>query len=710
MVTPGPEATFVTERLALLEDILTDGLWDWSWEDDRVFFNKKWRQMLGLAADETAIRVEQWFERVHPDDLDWLDACIMETADGEIFELEYRIRPAAGHEWRWVLVRAVVMRDDQGATRRVVGVHSDITRRKAQEDALRRSEERYELSIRAIHDGLWDWDRTRDRVFYSARWNTMLGLPADAGDSRPEHWLGRVHPDDRPVLVAALEGGLDAESLIETEYRMRCATEDYRWFQCRAVVLRDAGGRVTRVVGCQADINQRKLEEERRQRELYIDPLTSLPNAQAMRDRMQALIDRTASGGPPCILVLVEPDRLREMTDNFGHHVGDAVMLELGRRILPTLPPGTMLARLGARFGIVVAGALGDREVVAIVNRCQGVLVTPVQVDTNEFFVTISAGIAVGTGDDIDAQGLLRGASTALTRARSKGRACEVFDAERHARVAERFELENELRRALGRGGEFEMFYQPIIRLATGRLAGFEALMRWKHPVNGLVSPARFIPIAEDSDMIVQLGNIALEQSVARLADWNLAFARDRPLFMSINVSGRQFVSDELSWMIGKLLAEHQVDPKLIKLEITESILMDDPAHTFDMLQALKEQDIKLSIDDFGTGYSSLSYLSRFPVDTLKIDQSFVGAMGEKSENAEIVRTIAALAHTLGLDIVAEGVEREADRASLVDLGCEFGQGWLFGRPLDADETRALLSRLGPDQRLVGRMLPVAAR
>jgi EAL domain-containing protein (putative c-di-GMP-specific phosphodiesterase class I) len=185
--------------------------------------------------------------------------------------------------------------------------------------------------------------------------------------------------------------------------------------------------------------------------------------------------------------------------------------------------------------------------------------------------------------------------------------------------VAERFELENELRRALGRGGEFEMFYQPIIRLATGRLAGFEALMRWKHPVNGLVSPARFIPIAEDSDMIVQLGNIALEQSVARLADWNLAFARDRPLFLSINVSGRQFVSDELSWMIGKLLAEHQVDPKLIKLEITESILMDDPAHTFDMLQALKEQDIKLSIDDFGTGYSSLSYLSRFPVDTLKI-------------------------------------------------------------------------------------------
>ena len=684
------------DRQSVLLESLIHGLWDWNWASGMVAIGSETRALTGLPADvATPVRVEDWFALIHPDDLDWLDACILETGDRKVFELDYRVRAANKLNWAWVHIRATVVRNSDGVAERVVGIHMDITARKNQEETLRLSEERYALSALASNDGLWDWDRIQHRMHYAERWNTMLGFPADAGDGSPSHWMNRVHPQDLAILNARLEGAVGREGVVSVEYRMRDATENYRWMQCRAVVKRDLNGRIKRIVGTQSDIHRRKMRDEQKLHDAVHDGLTGLANRAAMRERLRgAIARRQVSPDLGYAVIVFEIDRFKEINDLLGHHVGDAVLSELATRLRPLQKLGALPARLGGQMGVALDPMASETEVSALMRRLEELVAAPFLIEERELFISLSMGIAIGNAHYKDPEEALRDASLALTRAKERGGGQhEIFDAQRHVSVSDRFKIEAQLRAALDHGGEFAVHFQPIVVLATGRLAGFEALMRWNNPTLGSVSPTQFIPIAEDTGLIVQLGLLALEQAIGRLVQWNKEFPSDQPLFMSVNVSGRQFTADGFIWLVSDVLTDYGVDPGLVKLEITESMLMDDPARTIASLQALKVLRVKLAIDDFGTGYSSLSYLSRFPIDTLKIDQSFVGAMGSKREDEAIVRTVAALSHTLGLDVVAEGIEREEDREALVSLGCEYGQGWLFGKALSADATRDLIAR-----------------
>lgn len=700
------------DRSSVLLESLVQGLWDWDWGSGLVVIGSQIRALTGLPSDVSVpVRVEDWFALIHPEDLDWFDACILETGDHKVFELDYRVRAANRLNWAWVHIRATVVRDQAGMAKRVVGVHMDITARKNQEETLRLSEERYALSAMASNDGLWDWDRVQHRMHFAERWNTMLGLPADAGNGSPSHWLNRVHPEDLAILNARIEAASGPQGVVSIEYRLRDATDNYRWMQCRAVVKRDMNGRILRIVGTQSDIHRRKLRDEQKLYDAVFDSLTGLPNRAAMRERLRAAMSRSAVNRDIGYAVVVfEIDRFKEINDLLGHHVGDAVLVELSARLRPLSQIGAMPARLGGQFGVALDPTQSDRDVAALVRRIEEIVATPFMIEDRELFISLTMGIAISAPGYKDPEEVLRDANLALTLVRAKGGGQhEVFDAQRHVSISDRFKMEAELRAALDHGGEFSVHFQPIIVLATGRLAGFEALMRWNSPVLGMVSPVQFIPIAEDTGLIVQLGLLALEQAIGRLVHWNREFPSDQPLFMSVNVSGRQFQADGFIWLISDVLTDYGVDPGLIKLEITESMLMEDPNRTIATLQALKALRVKLAIDDFGTGYSSLSYLSRFPIDTLKIDQSFVGAMGTKREDEAIVRTVAALSHTLGLDVVAEGIEREEDREALVALGCEYGQGWLFGKALPAEAAEALIARCAAqDFRLVNAVALVS--
>ena len=684
------------DRQSPLLESLIHGLWDWEWSSGLVAIGADTRALTGLPSDVSApVKVEDWFALIHPDDLDWFDACILETGDHKVFELDYRVRAANKLNWAWLHIRGAVLRDESGVTNRVIGVHIDITARKNQEESLRQSEERYALSALASNDGLWDWDRVQHRMHYAERWNTMLGFSPNAGDGSPSHWLNRVHPEDLAMLNARLEGASGREGIVAVEYRLRDATENYRWMQCRAVVKRDMNGRIERIVGTQSDIHRRKLCDEQKLYDAVYDGLTGLANRAAMRERLRgAIARRQVSPDLGYSVVVFEIDRFKEINDLLGHHVGDAVLIELAARMRPLQKLGALPARLGGQMGVALDPMASETEVTALVRRLEELVAAPFMIEGREMFISLTIGIAIGSDLYKDPEEALRDANLALTRAKELGGGQhEIFDAQRHVAISDRFKIESELRSALDHGGEFVVHFQPIVVLATGRLAGFEALMRWNSPTLGPVSPAKFIPIAEDTGLIVQLGLLALEQAIGRLVHWNREFPSDQPLFMSVNVSGRQFTADGFIWLVSDVLTDYGVDPELVKLEITESMLMDDPARTIASLQALKALRVKLAIDDFGTGYSSLSYLSRFPIDTLKIDQSFVGAMGSKREDEAIVRTVAALSHTLGLDLVAEGIERAEDRTKLVSLGCEYGQGWLFGKPLSADATRELIAR-----------------
>jgi len=335
-ITPPPlSSALAGDRKTLLLESLIHGMWDWDWSTGLVTIGAETRALTGLPPDGARpVTIEEWFAMIHPDDLDWLDACVIETGDRKVIELDYRVRAADRISWAWLHIRGTVARDENGVAERVVGVHIDITARKKQEESLRLSEERFALSARASNDGLWDWDRVQHRIHFADRWNTMLGFSADAGGGSPSHWFNRVHPQDLAMLNARLEGASGREAIVSAEYRIRDVTGNYRWMQCRAVVKRDVNNRIVRIVGSQSDIHRRKLRDEQKAHDAVFDGLTGLPNRTAMRERLRAAMARSAAApGTGYAVVVFEVDRFKEINDLLGHHVGDAVLVELGARI-----------------------------------------------------------------------------------------------------------------------------------------------------------------------------------------------------------------------------------------------------------------------------------------------------------------------------------------------------------------------------------------
>jgi diguanylate cyclase (GGDEF)-like protein/PAS domain S-box-containing protein len=575
----------------------------------------------------------------------------------------------------------------------VARIGTQLSHKQAQE-ALKESEERYALAARGSNDGLWDWSLAADVVHFSPRWKSMLGYQEDQIGDRPEEWFDRIHDTDRERVkeeIAAHQKGLTPH--FESEHRVLHKDGSFRWMLSRGVAVHDASGNTLRMAGSQTDITEGKVS----------DPLTGLPNRLLFIDRVGRLIKHTKRHKDQLFAVLfLDLDGFKMINDSMGHQIGDQLLLGVASRLEKCLRSSDTVARLGETFTVARLG--GDEFTVLLddikdpsdakraADRMMKALAPPFILGGKEVFTSVSIGIALSNSAYEQPEDILRDADTAMYRAKSQGKArYEVFDADMRASVMARLQLENDLRHALERG-EFRNFYQPIVALVSGEIAGFEALLRWQHPTRGLLAPIEFIPVAEETGLIRELGWWNLREACRQISEWRAGVDAHSHLTMSVNLSAKQFLQPNLVEDIRKLLVELALPPKALKLEITESTVMADPTAAVEMLQQIKSLGIHLAIDDFGTGYSSLSYLHRFPLDTLKIDRSFISGMGDDGEGMEIARTILPMANNLQLDVVAEGVETIQQVAFLKKLQCKYGQGYYFSRPLSAEGTTALLA------------------
>ncbi len=575
----------------------------------------------------------------------------------------------------------------------VARISTQLSHKRAQE-ALKESEERYALAARGSNDGLWDWNLPANVVHFSPRWKAMLGYQESQIGDKPEEWFDRIHDADRERVkeeIAAHQKGLTPH--FESEHRVLHKDGSFRWMLSRGVAVHDAFGKVLRMAGSQTDITEGKVS----------DPLTGLPNRLLFIDRVGRLIKHKKRRKDHLFAVLfMDLDGFKMINDSMGHLIGDQLLLGVANRLEKCLRSTDTVARLGETFTVARLG--GDEFTVLLddikdpsdakraADRMMKALATPFILGGKEVFTSVSIGIALSNSAYELPEEILRDADTAMYRAKSLGKArYEVFDADMRASVMARLQLETDLRRALERG-EFRNFYQPIVALVSGEIAGFEALLRWQHPTRGLLGPIEFIPVAEETGLIRELGWWNLREACRQISEWRAGLNAHRHLTISVNLSAKQFLQPNLVEDIKKLLDELALSPEALKLEITESTVMADPSAAVEMLQQIKSLGIRLAIDDFGTGYSSLSYLHRFPLDTLKIDRSFISGMGDEGEGMEIARTILPMANNLRLDVVAEGVETIQQVAMLKKLECKYGQGFYFSRPLTAEGTTALLA------------------
>ena len=505
-----------------------------------------------------------------------------------------------------------------------------------------------------------------------------------------------THADDLGTLMAnvgkMLHGALSTHQM---EQRYLHKQGHVVWVLLSITVVREEQSDSVNLIFQIQDITDRKRAEERLLHEAMHDVLTGLPNRALFMDHLKLSVERVKRRDDRLFAVLfLDLDRFKIINDSLGHMVGDQLLVGIARRLETCLRPGDTVARLGGdEFTILLEDLNGAGEAIDVAERLQKSLARPFNLNGHEVFTTVSIGIALSATGYDRPDDVLRDADTAMYRAKMLGKARhEVFDKTMHALAMNLLQMESDLRRAIERE-EFFLQYQPIITLETGAVRGFEALVRWRHPERGLVSPVDFIPIAEETGLIILIGQWVLEQACRQIHLWQEQLPQYPPLQISVNLSVKQFMNADLIKHIKEALEETGVDPHSLKLEITESMVMENVEAAIAMIGQLRGLGIELSIDDFGTGYSSLSYLHRFPISTLKIDRSFVSRMTGNNENAEIVRTIIMLARSLKMDVVAEGVETAEQLAQLKALDCEYGQGYYFSKPLSADEMMRWLSQ-----------------
>ncbi|MFL6233137.1 MAG: putative bifunctional diguanylate cyclase/phosphodiesterase [Thermoanaerobaculia bacterium] len=558
--------------------------------------------------------------------------------------------------------------------------------RKRTEMALQESQERYALAVSGAKDGIWDWDLDSDRIYFSPRWKAMLGFAdGEIGDA-PSEWLGRIHPEDLPVVRQAISAHLLGQSAdFESEHRMLHRDGGHRWVLTRGLAVRKGTGEAYRMAGSLSDITSRKAAEERLLHDAFHDPLTGLPNRALFMDRLgMAIVHAKRRLSYTFAVLFIDLDRFKNVNDSLGHSVGDELLIAVARRLESCLRPGDTVARLGGdEFTILLDEVADVDHAVQVAQRLHREMARPFQVQGHEVFVTLSLGITLGAGGDYERpEDVLRDADTAMYGAKGSGKARDaIFDRDMHDRAVALLRLETDLRLAIERS-EFEIHYQPIISLTNGKIDAFEALLRWHHPGRGLLRPDSFVAVAEDTGLLVPIGWWVLREACRQLAEWQALPWASESLAVTVNLSGKQFVQADLVPRIEEILRETGIRPGGLRLEITEGTIMGQAEDAIAKLLALRGFGVKLYIDDFGTGYSSLSYLHRLPVDALKIDRSFISEMNGGDDRSEIVGTIVTLARILRMDVAAEGIETAEQVSRLRALSCHYGQGYFFSEPL----------------------------
>jgi diguanylate cyclase (GGDEF)-like protein/PAS domain S-box-containing protein len=572
----------------------------------------------------------------------------------------------------------------------IQGIGRDITERKRTEEALKASEQRYrQLGEGILHqiwtarpDGLLDYVNKRTLEYFERTREEMLG----------DGWRGVVHSDDLESALAKWGQSLATGEPYETEFRLRRHDGQYRWHVAKATAGRDSFGNINKWFGTNTDIHEQKESEEKLNYYARHDPLTDLPNRPEFMNQLRLAIQRNCENPEARFAVLfLDLDRFKVINDSLGHAVGDKLIVAIAGRLKATLRPGDVVARLGGdEFTILLNRTGVEHDVAQVVERIQSKIAEPFTIDNYEVFTTVSVGIILSDELDRGADDYLRDADAAMYRAKEAGKArYEIFDREMHVQNLNLLQVETDLRHALERN-EFEVQYQPIVDLTTGQIREFEALIRWRHPIHGLISPIDFVGVAEETGLIVPIGKWILETACRQIAKWQET--SEQRLSVSVNLSARQLMHPTLVSQVEDILAETGMSPRQLKLEVTESTVMEYSEKARDVLDALDRLGVHLSTDDFGTGYSSLSYLQTFPFDRLKIDRSFIDKLGSNKKSDAIVKTILMLGTNLGMEVVAEGIETVGQLELLQELGCRLGQGFYFSRPVDACEAEKLIS------------------
>lgn len=559
------------------------------------------------------------------------------------------------------------------------------------------------LAVDGSGTHVFQWHAGRDLITVGDDVEAELGLEPGSLNVSVSEFLKHMHASDRErfrLLMQSLQEKKGGE--FQTDFRLRRQDGTYLWYELSAQAAQNDNVRLLRCVGLLRDVTNLKRSHERLMHDAVHDSLTGLPNRELFMDRLDGAITRAAEGqaNRPTVL-FIDIDRFKNVNKSFGLVIGDSMLLTLGRRLARHLNPQDTLARLGGdQFAILLVSDSDPHHVATLAERVRRALRTPMKISTKEIILTASIGIVVHDGSQTNAQDMLRDGELAMLRAKRRGAdRIEIFNPAIRTEEENRLPLESELRMALQRQ-QISVLYQPITRLASNQLAGFEALMRWDHPTRGRLSPQDFIPLAEESGLIVELGSYVLSQALDEAATWHRVLPRDRdPLFVSVNVSSRQLFRQDMVQEIRLLLAREQVSRGTLKLEVTESLVMENPERAVEILTWLKTYGASLALDDFGTGYSSLSYLHRFPFDIIKVDKSLVHDSAIDDQTPLILRSVVTLAHELGKEVVAEGVENQADASYLRSIGCEFGQGFYYGEPMSARDVGALLNALANHRR-----------
>ena len=576
----------------------------------------------------------------------------------------------------------------------------DVTERTRAEHSLKRSEERLSLAADGANDGWWEWDLRTKELYFSARWREIVGLPGGACVGRPEEWLDRIHPDDAAPVKESLKAHLAGRTdYFQHEHRIRQEDGTYRWYLCRGLVGRGAGRVPVRIAGSLTDTTDRALAQQQLKSAGFRDPLTGLRNradfVEGLGRRLDEFKQRQRGSGGRFAILYLDLDRFKVVNDSLGHLVGDELLIAASRRLESCLRDGDSLARLGGdEFAILLHTMRDEQQANVIAFKIQEALSKPIMVAGREVFTSASIGIAFGNSQYTSPDEIMRDADTAMYHAKARGKARhELFDADMHARTRDRLDLENDLRHAVI-NEDFEVHYQPIVLLASGMCVGFESLIRWTR--NGEpVSPAKFIPMAEELGLIEPVGTWVLQQACKTFAAWQRRYPDSGLDYITVNVSSRQLLQQNFLNIVEQAVHHAGLKPCDLRLEITETALMDNPASAAELLTRLRDFGAKIYLDDFGTGYSSLSHLHKLPVDALKIDRSFVRSL-VLADRPAIVESILALARTLNTSVVAEGIETDHQAIELERLGCTHAQGYLFSRPLAVNAAEALIAACQP--------------
>ena len=556
------------------------------------------------------------------------------------------------------------------------------------------SEERYSLVARGANDGLWDWDFVSDRVYFSPRWKSMLGFTDDAIGCDPLEWIERIHPDDMTAVITELDAHKYGKtSHFESEYRMKNAEGSYRWMMCRSLAVRDEDGIAYRMTGSQTDITDRKQAEAKLVFDAVHDALTGLPNRILFLDRLSHCIELSGRRkGFSFALLYLDLNRFKIINDSLGHLLGDQVLVEIGSRIKHVIRKGDTLSRIGGDEFVILCEDIEDMSIATnLADRIHLELLQPIDLDGQKVVVGCSIGITESSIGYERPEDMLRDADTAMYRAKLRaGSRYEIFDSTMHDKAMNVLQIESDLRIALG-SEQFDVYYQPIVEIEDDVVSGFEALVRWNHPRLGLLLPDDFIYVAIESRLIVPLGRWVLAQACRQMQLWKEQWEEAKDWTISVNLSAPELAQPDLVTALYDIIDESGLDAKFLKLEITETSLIENSGHALKTMNTLRERGIRLSIDDFGTGHSSFSYLHDFPFDELKIDRTFISELDSRTDKREIVNAIVSLAHNLGMTVVAEGSASAAIYENLRDASCEYAQGFSIMEPRMASEiTRSI--------------------